>query len=377
MAASDVQIFGSGHKLHLLPNFTKVVLKDDEDISNAFERVVQARKVILTKTQKMNILDKIKHWIGTSTGGGPSSDEKEYIVGQLRKMDLEMWKFLRIPLMAREYLRNLILQAQDLNDKQILECQFNRGRPIDWDTYYRTAEKFTLMGFERKSVIDALVMKNRDEVEVVNLLLSMTGQDRREWEYQKKVEMKKRNMNVSYDQHHSVLKLARERGIQKKELLKQSMRALRTKIEESKKEIDDLKKNRKELEGKLKTLDYKTELDSFSAFLKGLIDSGEINASEMQKVTSLKQKFKDNEVVAIIESHGKTIEEFDNLKQFQDMPAENLEDECALCMEDSAREFMFYPCGHVALCEECYKTTDLKNCIVCRREFTKMIKVIK
>jgi len=378
MAASEVQFFGPGHKLHLLPNFTKVVLQDGEDISNAFERIVQARKVVLTKTQKMNILDKIKHWVRTSTtGGGPSSDVGQFVVGHLRKMDLERWKFLRIPLMAREYLRNLIIQAQDLNDKQILECQFNRGRPIDWDKYYRTAEKFALMGFDRKSVMDALVMKNKDENETINLLLTMTGQDRREWEYQKELEMKKRNMNVSFDQHYSVLKLARERGIQKKELLKQSMRALRTKIQASHEEISNLKKTRKELEGKLKDLDYKTELDSFSAFLKGLIDSGEINASEMQKVTALKQKFKDDEVVAIIESHGKTTEQFDNLKQFQDTPAENLEDECALCMEDSAREYMFYPCGHVALCEDCYENTELKSCIVCRREFTKMIKVIK
>jgi len=377
MAATEVQIFEQGHKLHLLPNFTKVVLKDDEDIANAFELVVQARKVVLTKTEKMNILDKIKNWVGTS-GGGPTSEDGQYVVGQLRKVDLDRWKFLRIPLMAREYLRNLILQAQDLNDKQILECQFNRGRPINWEKYYRNAEKFTGMGFDRKSAIDALVMKNNDENEVVNLLLTMTGQDRREWEYQKKTEMKKRNMNVSYDQHYSVLKLARERGIQKKELLKQSMRALRTKIQEAKQKITDLKSTRKELEGKLKMLDYKTELDSFSAFLKGLIDSGEINASEMQKVTSLKQKFKDHEVVAIIESHGKTTEEFDNLKQFQDTPAENLEDECALCLEDdSAREYMFYPCGHVTLCEECYQTMGLKSCIVCRQIFTKMIKVIK
>jgi len=376
MAASEVQIFGPGHKLHLLPNFTKVVLQDNEEISTAFERVVQARKVVLTKTQKMNILDKIKHWVNTSLTSG-NSEDGQYVVGQLRKMDMERWKFLRIPLMAREYLRNLILQAQDLNDKQILECQFNRGREIDWDKYYRSAEKFTQMGFDRKSIIDALVMKNMDENETINLLLTMTGQDRREWQYVKEMEMKKRNMNVSVDQHYSVLKLARERGIQKKELLKQSMSALRTKIRESKQEINNLKNTRKKLEERLKTLDYKTELDSFSAFLKGLIDSGEINASEMQKVTALKQKFKDEEVIAIIESHGKTSEEFDNLKQFQDTPAENLEDECALCFEDIAREYMFYPCGHVALCEECYQEMELKSCIVCRRDFTKMIKVIK
>jgi len=375
MTTTEVRIFEHGHKLHLLPNFTRDVLKDGEDISIAFDRVAQARKVVLTKTEKMNILDKIKHWLGTA--GGPNSEEGQYVVGQLRKMDSDRWRFLRIPLMAREYLRNLVIQAQDLNNKQILECQFNRGRPINWETYNKTAEKLTNMGFDRKSAVEALVIKGMNELEAVNLLLSMTGQDRREWEFTKNLEMKKRNMYVHYDQHHSVLKLARERGIQKKEWLKLPMSSLRSKIQECKQEITHLKGIRKDLEGKLKQLNHQTELDSFSAFLKGLIDSGEINASEMQKVTVLKQKFKDDEIVAIIKGHGKTIEEFDNLKQFHDTPAENLEDECALCMEDSAREYMFYPCGHVALCEDCYENTELKSCIVCRREFTKMIKVIK
>jgi len=123
-------------------------------------------------------------------------------------------------------------------------------------------------------------------------------------------------------------------------------------------------------------LNYKTELDNFSAFLKGLIDSGEINSSEMQKVSNMKQKFKDHEVVEIIKSHGKTMEEFDNLKQFEDTPAENLEDECVFCFGDN-RDFMYYPCGHVALCENCSQTVDSNTCIVCRREATKMIQVIK
>jgi len=369
-----VQHFGHGHRLHLLPNFTKEVLKDDEDISSAFERVVQARKVVLTRTQKMAILDKIKNWMGTDAG--PNSDESQYVVGQLRKMDLEKWKDLRIPLMAREYLRNLILQAQDLNEKQILECQFNRGRQINWDSYYKTAERITIMGFDRKYAIEALVMRNHNENEALDLLLAMTGQDRREWEYQKKVEMRKKKMHVSFDQHWSVLKIARERGIQKKKLLKQSMSALRRKIKETKQGIEDLKMTRKQLEEKLKKLNYKTELDNFSAFLKGLIDSGEINSSEMQKVATLKQKFKDNEVVEIIKSHGKTLEEFDNLKQFDDTLAENVEDECVLCFGDN-REYMFYPCGHVALCEGCSTKVSLTNCIVCRRDSTKMIKVIK
>jgi len=373
MDTGEVQHFGHGHRLHLLPNFTKEVLKDDEDISSAFERVVQARKVVLTRTQKMAILDKIKNWMGTDAG---NSDESQYVVGQLRKMDLEKWKDLRIPLMAREYLRNLILQAQDLNEKQILECQFNRGRQINWDSYYKTAERITIMGFDRKYAIEALVMRNHNENEALDLLLEMTGQDRREWEYQKKVEMRKKKMHVSFDQHWSVLKIARERGIQKKKLLKQSMSALRRKIKETKQGIDDLKMTRKQLEEKLKKLNYKTELDNFSAFLKGLIDSGEINSSEMQKVATLKQKFKDNEVVEIIKSHGKTLEEFDNLKQFDDTLAENVEDECVLCFGEN-REYMFYPCGHVALCEGCSTRVSPNNCIVCRRDSTKMIKVIK
>jgi len=373
IASGEVEIFGHGHRLHLLPNFTKEVLKDSEDVENAFERVVQARKVVLTKTQKMAILDKIKYWMDTAAG--PNS-EGQYVVGQLRKIDLDRWKYLRIPLMAREYLRNLILQAQDLNEKQILECQFNRGRQIEWEKHYTVAEMLTGMGFDRKEATEALVMKNFRENEAVDLLLAMSAQDRREWEYQKKVEMKKRKMHVSFDQHWSVLKIARERGIQKKKLLKQSMSALRRKIHETKQGIKDLKTTRKQLEEKLQMLNYKTELDNFSAFLKGLIDSGEINSSEMQKVSNMKQKFKDHEVVEIIKSHGKTMEEFDNLKQFEDTPAENLEDECVFCFGDN-RDFMYYPCGHVALCEACSQTVDSKTCIVCRRKATKMIQVIK
>jgi len=373
MATGEVQIFGHGHRLHLLPNFTKEVLKDSEDVANAFERVVQARKVVLTKTQKMAILDKIKHWMDTASG---PNLEGQYVVGQLRKIDLDRWKYLRIPLMAREYLRNLILQAQDLNEKQILECQFNRGRQIEWEKYYTVAEGLTGMGFDRKEATEALVIKNFNENDAVDLLLAMTAQDRREWEYQKKVEMKKRKMHVSFDQHWSVLKIARERGIQKKKLLKQSMSALRMKIHGTKQAIKDLKTTRKQLEEKLQELNYRTQLDNFSAFLKGLIDSGEINSSEMQKVSNMKQKFKDHEVVEIIKSHGKTMEEFDNLKQFEDTPEENLEEECVFCFGDN-RDFMYYPCGHVALCKACSETVDSNTCIVCRRKATKMIQVIK
>jgi len=373
----EVEIYGQDHKLSLLPNFTKQYLQDDEDISDAFERVVMARKKIMTKTEKLNILDKIKHWL--STDGGPNQEENEYTVGQLRKQDRERWRELKIPLMAREYLRNLVVQAQDLNDKQILECQFNRGRSIDWTALNEKVEMISAMGFDRKHATEAMIVNNLNQNATIEMLLTLTENKedkQREWQYLKNREMKRRNMCVTYNNHHSVLKLAIERGEQKKEWLKLRMSELRRKISESRKELKALKTSRKEKEVELRTVNYKTELARFGAFLKGLTDSGFINAEEMQKVTQMKQRFKDEEVISLIVSHGMTMEEFEDLKQFEDDNAEDFEDECAICL-DNPKEIMFKPCGHVALCEECFEDNEFTSCFMCRKEFTDVIKVIK
>lgn len=373
----EVEIYGSDHKLYLLPNFTKQVIQDSEDIADAFERVLMARKKVLTKTEKLNILDKIKHWL--STDGGPNQDEGQYTVGQLRKQDRERWRELKIPLMPREYLRNLVVQAQDLNDKQILECQFNKGRPIDWKGYQQIVEMISQMGFDRKHALEAMVVNKGDQNAAIEMLLTVTenkAEKQREWQFLKNREMKRRNMCVSYNNHHSVLKLAIERGEQKKEWLKLRMSELRRKISEYRAELKNLKTSRKQKEQELRKLNYNTELDRFGAFLKGLTDSGFINAEEMQKVTQMKQMFKDEEVIDLIKSHGMTMEKFESLKQFEDDNAEDFEDECAICLENP-KEIMFKPCGHVALCQECAEDNEFTSCFICRKELTDTIKVIK
>lgn len=371
----EVDYYPPGHKLHLMPNFEKEALEDNTPLEEVMERVIRARKKsnILSQAEKQTMIEKTKHWIGIN-------DVHEYTVGMLRKQDRDSWNELRIPIMAREFLRNLIIQAQDLNYRQILECQFNRGLPLDWDAYNQKAEAIAAMGFSRKDAVEALVIKGDPQLAVELLLLQSADKEQaaRDWEYEKNKEIKAKNRSVAYNSHHSVVKARQERAEQKKLLLKESKTVLRRKIGEIEQELKTLKVKRKENEEEMTKKEHGVKMDRAAAFLKGLVDSGEINPAEMQKANRKMQIFTDTENLALLEQIGTTQDAFENMKNFDDQTGAGPGDEaeCDICFEPG-REYMFLPCGHVSICKACADDVnyDKSICFNCRKPATGVIQI--
>ena len=46
---------------------------------------------------------------------------------------------------------------------------------------------------------------------------------------------------------------------------------------------------------------------------------------------------------------------------------------CKICMESEIC-FIFLPCGHICVCENCAVNGSLKNCPICREKITKRMK---
>merc|ERR1711978_146295 len=111
-------------------------------------------------------------------------------------------------------------------------------------------------------------------------------------------------------------------------------------------DIQKLKTDRKTQEQKLRDKDHQTELERCTAFLKGLIDSGEIGTDEMQKAAQIMNQFSDEENLQVLKMIGTTKEAFENMKNFDDTQAHDMETECEICFEPG-RRYMFVPCGHV------------------------------
>jgi len=370
----EVDYYPPGHKLHLMPNFEKEALEDKTPLTDVLERVIRARKKsnVLSQDQKQDLLEKIKHWLG-------NNHTDDCTVGLLRKQDRDSWNDLRIPIMAREFMRNLIIQAQDLNYRQILECQFNRGLPIDWEMYNQKAEPIAAMGFSKKDAIEALVIKGDSQMAVELLLVQSADREqaRRDWAYEKNLEIKRKGRCVAYNSHHSVVKARQERAEQKKVLLKESKTVLRQKIKDIEEQTKALKLKRKEKEGEMNGLEHKMKMDRAAAFLKGLVDSGEINPAEMQKANQKMQRFNDAENLEILKQIGTTQEKFENMKNFEETTGPNDEAECDICFEPG-REYMFIPCGHVSLCGDCAvdDNYDKSVCCNCRKPVEKIVQVL-
>ena len=80
-------------------------------------------------------------------------------------------------------------------------------------------------------------------------------------------------------------------------------------------------------------------------------------------------------VEKLMDCYDKLKSESENLKVKNQELEARLEDArlCKVCMEAEIC-FVFIPCGHICICENCALNRDLKNCPICRAKITKRLK---
>ena len=104
---------------------------------------------------------------------------------------------------------------------------------------------------------------------------------------------------------------------------------------------------------------------------QGLIKENlESMALERQKEKEAKIKLQEDTA-----ADGK--EGYDRPKKGSDRPAKDDSDACVICM-DNAKVMVFFPCGHLCVCEACDAMMNRKQgalCIMCRAEITNRVKL--
>ncbi len=50
--------------------------------------------------------------------------------------------------------------------------------------------------------------------------------------------------------------------------------------------------------------------------------------------------------------------------------------ECVVCL-DVESNAVFVPCGHICMCMECIDTNKTKECPICRKAITQVVKIFK
>merc|ERR1719320_2432549 len=75
-------------------------------------------------------------------------------VGALRQLSDDQWVDLKIPVMARLYLKHLMKQSVSLTHLELLECDFNQGKPVDWSSYDELLMNCMNMGFQKSDALE-------------------------------------------------------------------------------------------------------------------------------------------------------------------------------------------------------------------------------
>ncbi|ETO04061.1 hypothetical protein RFI_33341, partial [Reticulomyxa filosa] len=132
----------------------KKALSDEDTISFAMDLVLRAKRKSVMPAEKARLVDDVVRVT--------KSDK----VGGLRGLDDEGWKKLEIPLLARVYLKHLIMQSVSLTRQQLLECDFNSGLPFDWSAMQTKVSQLLTLGFARDEALEALVVTGNQQIEM-------------------------------------------------------------------------------------------------------------------------------------------------------------------------------------------------------------------
>lgn len=319
------------------PDFSNLVLADDSPIMYAVDYVIQARDKMLTGNTRSGMIKSIQTWCGGNT------------VAFLRSQDDTAWRDLKMPLMARAYLKTLIMQAPSLNEREVLECEFCNGNPIDWDKLNPDILAVMNMGFSRTKAQIAVVVTNSGGVTAAlnYLLLNESAQSS-----ERERARRDRGFFVPAGKHHSLAKFY-------KDLLKDPWEQKTTpqiaeELKKIERQIQEVKRRRIDVEQQRRTARRSSAKMLLTEFMKGILCTRSVNAVEQQQIDSyMKRKRYDKELLLeVLKDLGfATEKDFDAIKNFDQITSID-EEECVVCFE-MPRNQLIIPSMQVALCPNC------------------------
>lgn len=118
-----------------------------------------------------------------------------------------------------------------------------------------------------------------------------------------------------------------------------------------------------------------TELEAeYKGMLRAMIADGKVTPEEARRIKAFRDnnKFTDAQHEKVLKSLGKTLSDWEKLKEFEE---EINEDELCIICFDEKRDACFVNCGHMKTCMTCAESLD--KCPVCRKEKLQVIKVYK
>eukprot|EP00494_Astrolonche_serrata_P026936 UN27199 len=273
---AKIQYYPENHaRLPCCPNFSQFALSNDSNVEKALDIVLKARKRTLSKEQKKRMIENIQNFAG---------DKK---IGALRQLEDQQWKNLKVPMMVRVFLKHLINQSVSLTSLQLLECDFNAGKPLDWKSYEEGVASCLNMGFQKNQSLEALVIARGDIAAAIEYLLFSDPARKAE---ERERSRKTINRFVPPTKHHTVL-AAEDKA--KREMNKydhMTGRELRQEIARMKNTLAQTKARNKEMELEQSNKAKEHQMLLYQECLKGLLCDNTISAGELQFLQSYQQK---------------------------------------------------------------------------------------
>lgn len=361
----EVPLYPPGNKLHLHPNFSKCALSDGANISEALNIVLQARNKALSVQQKDQMNNRTKSWLK-----GANS------VSALRKVDDEEWANLKLPVMARIYLKTLVNQAHDLSEKEILECHFNMGQPFNLEKWEEQIKHILHLGFSRKEALEGLAVNDGSLQQALDYIMA-PPQDQ-EWMSNKARREQKKD--ITYDYHYTVILALEKAEKQRVEWSKKPVGELKGLLRRMQAELNQVRERRHEDESKLADSNNVRNRELFKAFMSGILANSQINPTEMRQVNSMREKrgLTDDQFREILKELGTSHEKLETMKQYDTHGAQD-KDECCICL-DAPRTTLVQPCNHLCMCEECAEdfediSDESRLCPICKKKIERMTKI--
>jgi len=351
MAKATISFHPKGHKWFLAPDFSAFALSDDDTISYAMELVLRAKRKSVMPAEKTQLVNDIVRIT--------KSDK----VGTLRAMDDEGWKKLDIPLLARVYLKHLIMQSVSLTRQQLLECDFNSGLPLDLAAMQTKITQILALGFARDEALDALVVTGNQQIEMAAQYLLTDSQTRA---MERERAKKRFNKSVPPNRHHTIIEQLTSDKVELAKWVKVSDSDLKKEVNIVMKQLQSSRDITADLVKKRDYVAKENAILLYTEYLRGIISDPRINATEVQRIDAYREQrnISEDDHKKALETLKLDEERFDKMKTFEETQQS---DECLVCYEPP-RDHMIIPCHHVCLCGDCaaeYKEQEDGKCPLC------------
>jgi Holliday junction resolvasome RuvABC DNA-binding subunit len=241
------------------------------------------------------------------------------------------------------------MQSVSLTFQQLLECDFNNGLEVDWQSMQEQVTSLLAIGFSRDEALEALIVTGNENLELAAQYLINDKEARKQ-----ERERAKRNANkfVSPNRHWTVTQRMKEEKEEQLKWMKKSDGELELELQSIRQQIASEREKRVQLEKQRNELARKSKLALYLEYLKGVTCDPQLNPNEQQQIETWRnqRKIAKEDHLATLAELGYTEESFDKLRTYEDVTNNN--DECIVCYEPP-RDHMLLPCHHVCLCADC------------------------